>query len=239
MPSNIRIYRNDLLGQADYGWLKTKYHFSFANYYNKERMEFGNLRVINDDIIESGKGFDTHAHKDMEIITYVRKGSITHKDSLGNSGITEAGDVQVMSAGTGILHSEYNLSGEDTLLYQIWIKPNKLSVKPRWEAMTFPKKYITNKLHLLVSGREETNETEDKDFLFIYQDAAIYGGKMKSKTIINHSIKHQAYMLVSQGKVIIAEDNILNAGDGAEIVEIDSINIHAVEDSEIIIIDTV
>ena len=133
----ITIYPYEELGHADHGWLDARHHFSFGRYHNPERMGFGVLRVINDDIIKAGKGFDTHPHKDMEIITYVRKGAITHRDSNGNEGRTEAGDVQVMSAGTGIFHSEYNLEDEDTNIYQIWIEPHKLDVTPDWSAHEF------------------------------------------------------------------------------------------------------
>ena len=121
----ITVYPHEQLGGANYGWLNAKHHFSFSHYYNPERMSFGALRVINDDIIKAGTGFDTHPHQNMEIITYVRKGAITHRDNQGNVGRTEAGDMQVMSAGTGITHSEYNLESQDTQLYQIWIEPNK------------------------------------------------------------------------------------------------------------------
>ena len=113
----------DQLGQANFGWLAAKHHFSFGQYHDSQRMGFGKLRVINDDIIKPHSGFDTHPHRDMEIITYVRQGAISHKDSRGNSGRTEAGDVQVMSAGTGIFHSEHNHEDVDTNLYQIWIEP--------------------------------------------------------------------------------------------------------------------
>ena len=146
----IKTYTFEQLGHANHGWLDARHHFSFANYYNPERMGFGALRVINDDIIKAGAGFDTHPHKDMEIITYVRKGAITHRDSRGNQGRTEAGDVQVMSAGTGIFHSEFNLESEDTNLYQIWIEPNKIGVQPRWDAREFPTEETEGVLTLLV-----------------------------------------------------------------------------------------
>ena len=134
----IKVINIELLGHGDYGWLQTRYHFSFACYYNKQRLGFGKLRVVNDDRIAAGAGFATHAHRDMEIITYVRQGAITHQDSLCNSGRTAAGDVQVMSAGTCIEHSEYNLEDEETVLYQIWIKPKKVGVAPRWQQRQVP-----------------------------------------------------------------------------------------------------
>ena len=121
----INLIPYEQLGGADHGWLKAKHHFSFANYQNPHRIRFGPMRVINDDIVAPKTGFDPHPHDNMEIITYVRKGAITHKDDMGNEGRTEAGDVQVMSAGTGVVHSEYNLENEETNLYQIWMFPNK------------------------------------------------------------------------------------------------------------------
>jgi redox-sensitive bicupin YhaK (pirin superfamily) len=142
----IKIYPYDSLGHADHGWLNARHHFSFASYQNPDRMKFGLLRVINDDIIAANSGFATHPHQNMEIITYVRSGAITHKDSKGNEGRTGAGDIQVMSAGSGIEHSEYNLENEETNLYQIWIIPNKLGVKPRWDAKEFPKDPVKNSL---------------------------------------------------------------------------------------------
>ena len=138
------------LGQAQHGWLEARHHFSFGQYYNPSRMGFGKLRVINDDIIKAGTGFNTHPHENMEIITYVREGAITHKDNHGNEGRTEAGDVQVMSAGTGIYHSEHNREAIDTHLYQIWIEPNKANVTPSWNAHRFPSSSTEGQLTLLV-----------------------------------------------------------------------------------------
>ncbi len=228
----IKIYKLDSLGSGNIAWLKTKYHFSFADYYNQKRMGFGKLRVINDDIIKAGTGFDTHPHRDMEIITYVRKGAITHKDSVGNKGRTEAGDVQVMSAGTGIFHSEYNEESEDTVLYQIWIVPDKKGVKPAWDAAKFPKKCNDN-LQLLVSGRKEDSK---KEALRINQDAAIYGGMISSGKTIKHPIKYQAYILVSEGRIEI-NGHIISQGDGAEVTDAKSIDIKAIEQSEVVVID--
>jgi len=136
------------LGRANHGWLDARHHFSFASYYNPKRMGFGTLRVINDDIIKAGRGFDTHSHRDMEIITFVREGAITHKDSNGNVGRTEAGDVQVMSAGSGVSHSEFNLETKDTNIFQIWIEPNQIGVKPRWDSHEFPDVSTTDELSL-------------------------------------------------------------------------------------------
>ncbi|NDF13442.1 MAG: pirin family protein, partial [Proteobacteria bacterium] len=150
----IRVQKYQDLGRFQNAWLNAHYHFSFSGYHNPERMGHGALRVINDDIVRGGGGFQMHPHRDMEIITYVRKGAISHRDNLGNKGKTEAGNVQVMSAGTGIFHSEHNLENVDTNLYQIWIEPNEEGVKPRWEAREFPKK-VGSGLSLLASGLPE------------------------------------------------------------------------------------
>ncbi|REL35015.1 pirin family protein [Thalassotalea euphylliae] len=224
------------LGKADHGWLKANHHFSFAHYYNPKRMGFGTLRVINDDWVAAGTGFPPHPHKNMEIISFIRSGAITHQDSVGNKGITPAGEVQVMSAGTGIVHSEYNLSKEPLTLYQIWIEPNQHNVKPRWDSKRLSQKVNSDNLPLLVSGFKE-----DKDkALFIHQEARIFGGKLAKGTELEHEITHQAYILASSGSVDII-DGInritLAKGDGAEVTRQQQIVIEAHSDAELIIID--
>lgn len=230
---NIRTYNS--LGHADHGWLDARHHFSFANYFDPNRVQFGALRVVNDDRVAAGRGFGEHPHDNMEIITYVRQGAITHKDSLGNTGRTGAGDVQVMSAGTGVRHAEYNNEDEDTKLYQIWIMPDKKNVPPRWEAQEFPKDAITpgGALSLLVSGRKED---EGKGALFIHQDAAIYGGKLKAGSAIQQTIKHQAYVLASVGNFQVNGVE-LKQGDGAEVTDTKNLSIKSETDAEILIID--
>jgi len=225
----ITHYPYAALGHADHGWLDARHHFSFANYQDPVRQRFGVLRVINDDVIKAGAGFDTHPHQNMEIITYVRAGAITHRDSNGNIGRTEAGDVQVMSAGTGVFHSEFNLESEDTNIFQIWIEPNQLDVKPRWDSYTFPKQPTADALMLLVSGDGEAP-------LSIHQDAFIYAGHLSEGTELTHQIKHQAYVLVSEGSVELA-GRLLNKGDGLEVTELSSINIKALKDSKLLVID--
>lgn len=228
----IKLYPFKTLGTANHGWLNAHYHFSFSSYHNPFRMGFGNLRVINDDEIKAGQGFPPHGHSDMEIITYVRKGSVMHKDSLGNDGITAAGDVQVMSAGTGIRHSEFSHKSEDTLLYQIWIIPNKKGVAPRWETKTFPKNF-TSELTLLVSGRERD---KGKSALFIYADAAIYGGRLKNGVVTELEISDKAYVLASKGNIEI-NGKTMNERDGAEVENEKIIKIKAIDDSELLVID--
>lgn len=229
----ITVYPYETLGHADHGWLNARHHFSFARYWNEKRTEFGTLRVINDDIVAGGKGFGAHPHDNMEIITYVRKGAISHKDSMGNEGRTAAGDVQVMSAGTGVFHSEYNQEPESTSLYQIWIQPNETDVKPRWNAAEFPKAPVTGELPVLVSGQDEH---KGSNALYIHQDAAIYGGNIVKGETVKQTIKHQAYVLASLGSFTI-NGQTLNQGDGAEIINEKNLEITALSDAEILVID--
>src|ERR1700710_1281557 len=148
----IELRPFEQLGGADHGWLKAKHHFSFGSHYDPNNMGHGSLRVWNDDIIAPKTGFPAHPHRDMEIITYVREGAITHQDNLGNKGRTEAGDVQVMSAGTGIRHAEYNLEGDTTRIFQIWIQPDTRGAPPAWGAKPFPKGERAGRFVPLASG---------------------------------------------------------------------------------------
>lgn len=221
------------LGHTNYGWLDARYHFSFGEYHDPARMGFGVLRVINDDIVAPNTGFDTHPHKDMEIITYVRAGAITHKDSKGNEGRTEAGDVQVMSAGTGILHSEKNAEDVATNLYQIWIIPREKGVAPRWDSRSFPKTPVNDRLPLLVSGDPADQQHEA---LYIHADAKIYGGRLRKGTSITQPLKALGYLLVSEGEIML-NDHKLTKGDGARVSNLDHITLQAQSDAEIVLID--
>jgi redox-sensitive bicupin YhaK (pirin superfamily) len=178
---DIRPFRS--LGHADHGWLNARHHFSFANYYEPARMGWGAIRVWNDDEIAAQSGFPPHPHNDMEIITYVRQGAITHQDSMGNKGRTEAGDVQVMSAGTGIRHSEYNLEGDTTKIFQIWIIPNKRGEGPAWGAKPFPKGDRSGKFVALASGF-----SADNDALPIRADARVLGATLKAGETTEYAI---------------------------------------------------
>ena len=162
------------LGHADHGWLNARHHFSFANYHDPKRMGWGQIRVWNDDQIAAQSGFPPHPHRDMEIVTYVRTGAITHQDSMGNKGRTGAGDVQVMSAGTGVVHAEYNLEDEQTTLFQIWIETDNRSAPPSWGAMPFPKESRNGAFQLLASGNP------DDGALTINADAKILGATVKA-----------------------------------------------------------
>ena len=223
----------DGLGGADHGWLKAKHHFSFASYHDPKRMGWGPIRVWNDDQIAPNTGFPPHPHADMEIITYVRKGAITHQDSLGNKGRTEAGDVQVMSAGSGIRHAEYNLEPDTTTLFQIWIEPNRRGGAPSWGAKPFPKGDRSGKFVTLASGFEE-----DADALPIRTDARVLGATLKAGETIEYSIGDQrhGYLVPAVGSVEINGQPIGHR-DGAAITGEPVIKITALEDSEVVLVD--
>lgn len=225
----IKRYAFSDLGGANYGWLNAKHHFSFANYYDPQKLSHGELMVVNDDRIAPQTGFDTHPHHDMEIITYVRSGAISHQDDRGNKGRTPAGSIQVMSAGTGIFHSEYNFEDEETSLYQIWIKPAHIGVAPRWETAEFPKTPVLNKLQLVVSG-------DGIAPLQMQQNARIFVGHLNKYTKIEHPIQGKAYLLISEGDVIV-KDLTAHKGDGVAISDEVSVNITAMSDAEVLVIE--
>lgn len=225
---DIRRYSD--LGTMQIDWLNAHYHFSFANYHDRNRMGLGPLRVINDDIVKAGGGFAPHPHHDMEIITFVRTGAITHEDSLGNRGKTKAGDIQVMSAGSGITHGEWNEENEDTTLYQIWLFPRTRGAQPRWETRQFPQ---SGGMQLLASGLERD---ADAGALWIDQDARLFGGNLKEGETWEHGLAGSAYLLVSKGEVAI-KDSILKAGDGVAITKELSLHLKALADSELVLID--
>lgn len=230
---SIKIIPYETLGRNQFGWLDARHHFSFGRYVDRSRMGFGSLRVINDDIIAARSGFDTHPHDNMEIITYVRSGAITHRDSAGNEGKTAAGDVQVMSAGSGIQHSEQNEEDEITTLYQIWIEPRERDVAPRWDAREFPKKAANDSLSLLVSGDKAD---EENGALFIHADAKIYGGRIKAGETLEHTLRGPGYVLLSEGMLSL-NDTDMRRGDGAEITDISALTLNAQDDSEVLIIE--
>jgi redox-sensitive bicupin YhaK (pirin superfamily) len=229
----LKYFPYSELGHADHGWLDARHHFSFGGYHNPYRMGFGALRVINDDVIAAGRGFAQHPHDNMEIITYVRSGAISHQDSEGNTGRTGAGDVQVMSAGTGIRHSEHNHEQEKTTLFQIWILPREQGVKPRWDAKAFPKTPVTERLNLLVSGFAED---ENSGALTIHQDARIFGGRIAAGTTLTHPLRQQAYLLVSEGSALL-NGHPITKGDGVEITAETSLTLQAQTEAEVLVIE--
>ncbi|MDT0576954.1 pirin family protein [Croceicoccus sp. F390] len=236
MTSTTELARTELrpfdsLGGANHGWLDAHHHFSFAGYHDPARMNWGPLRVWNDDLIAPRTGFPPHSHSDMEIITYVRTGAITHKDSMGNEGRTEAGDVQVMSAGTGVQHSEYNMEDEETRIFQIWIMPRERGGAPGWGAKPFPKGDRSGKLQVLASGYE------DDDALPIRADARVHGATLKAGESITHQVaeNNRAYLVPARGQITV-NGTTVNARDGIAIKE-GVVEITATEDSEFVLVD--
>lgn len=229
----IEVRPFDNLGRFSNDWLRARYHFSFSEYYDPSRMGWGPLRVWNDDTIRAGTGFPRHGHRDMEIITYVRKGVVTHRDHLGNEGRTPAGDVQVMSAGRGILHEEYNLEPEDTTLFQIWIQPAEVNVEPRWEQRVFPKEGRSGLLVPLASGRQG-----DEGALTIHQDAAILGATLKAGETVEHHLAsgRRAYLVAATGALKVNGVEV-GARDGVAIRDLDKVSLEAVADSELLLAD--
>ena len=222
------------LGRFRNDWLNARYHFSFSDWYDPVRMGWGDLRVWNDDEIAPKAGFGAHGHADMEIITYVRKGAITHQDSLGNKGRTEAGDVQVMSAGSGIRHAEQNVEDETTTLFQIWIQPTSRGGAPSWGAKTFPKGDRAGRFVTLASGG-----TEDGDALPIRADARVLGATLKAGDTTSYDLApgRHAYLATAAGEVEVNGVK-LEARDGAAIVDEPVLRVRALADSEVVLVDT-
>ena len=227
----LRPYQQ--LGGAQYGWLETRHHFSFANYYDPRRMGWGQLRVWNDDIIAPHSGFPAHPHRDMEIITYVRKGAITHEDSLGNRGRTAAGDVQVMSAGTGIVHSEMNEEDETTQIFQIWIMPNQQGLPPIWGTKPFPKAERSGAFVTLASGF-----SGDTDALPIRADARLAAVTLMAGQSAEYAIAagRKLYLVPASGRIDV-NGVLASAGDGLAICNERLLQVRAQEDSEIVLVD--
>jgi quercetin 2,3-dioxygenase len=225
----------DQLGGADHGWLRARHHFSFADYSDPDRMDWGRLRVWNDDEIQPKTGFPPHPHANMEIITYVREGAITHKDSLGNEGRTEAGDVQVMSAGTGVRHAEYNLESVPAKIFQIWILPSETGGKPSWGTKPFPRADRSGQFVALASGR-----SGDEGALPIRADARVLGATLKAGDHADYRLgaKRHAYLVPAKGAVEVNGIRI-EARDGAAISDTDVLNVRAIEDSEVVLVDAV
>ena len=221
------------LGKADHGWLRANHHFSFASYYDPARMQCGDIRVWNDDEIAGQTGFPPHAHDNMEIITYVREGAITHRDSMGNVGRTEAGDVQVMSAGTGVTHSEFNLEDGLCRLFQIWILPRERSIAPAWDQRQFPKLDRSGTFTVLASGYGE------RDALVINANARLLGATAAAGETLTCKLEvgHYAYLVSAKGRLRVngiegdARDGFAIAGDG-------TLTIEAIDDVELVMVDS-
>ncbi len=220
-------------GHADHGWLNSYHSFSFADYYDPAHMGFSVLRVINEDRVQAGEGFPTHAHRDMEIVSYVLEGALQHKDSLGNGSVIRPGDVQRMSAGTGVRHSEYNSSTQEPVHFlQIWILPCANGMAPGYEQKNFPSAELDGRLRLLASpdGRETS--------VTIHQDAYLYAAKLQANASISHALAPQrrAYVQVARGQLTL-NGATLNAGDGARIENETKLKLVAKNSVEVLLFD--
>jgi redox-sensitive bicupin YhaK (pirin superfamily) len=229
----IQLRPFDSLGAFRNEWLNARHHFSFANYHDPDRMAFGRLRVWNDDEIAPGTGFDPHPHRDMEIVTYIREGAITHRDNLGNEGRTEAGDVQVMHAGTGITHAEYNLEKIPTRLFQIWILPDRRGVVPGWGTRTFPRG--DNGLSVLASGRPADADT---GALKLNADAAVLAGTLAEGQTTELALApgRAAYLVPVNGTVTV-NGVTARARDGVAISDERSVTITATAATELVVVE--
>ena len=222
------------LGAANHGWLDAHHHFAFADYRDASRTHWGHLRVWNDDVIAPHTGFAPHPHRDMEIITYIRTGAISHRDSLGNEGRTGAGDVQVMSAGSGIEHAEYNHEDVETRLFQIWIIPDSRGGKPGWGTRPFPRDDRAGRFVVLASGM-----AGDGEALPIRANARVLGASLRAGETITYATTadRHAYLVPAAGRVRSGEVEV-NARDGAAITGLEAIVVTALADSELVLVDS-
>ena len=222
------------LGHADHGWLDARHHFSFAGYHDPARLGWGAIRVWNDDTIAAQSGFPPHSHADMEIVTFVRSGAITHKDSLGNTGRTGAGDVQVMSAGTGITHAEYNLEAEPTTLFQIWIMPDRADEQPSWGQREFPKADRSGAWVTLAAGDAPNDET----VLSIHADARVLAAKLSAGEALEYTpdpARH-LYLVAPTGRITV-NGQPAAPRDGIAVTGETRLEIRAEDDAEIVLVD--
>ena len=228
------IHRADSRGYFDYGWLKTYHTFSFSSYYDPERVNFGMLRVLNDDTIEGGQGFGTHPHNDMEIVTIPLEGALAHKDSTGSEGVIYPDEIQVMSAGTGIRHSEFNhLTDGTTKILQLWVFPDKKGHKPRYHQRFFNSEERKNKLQFIVTPeKKDDNLWLNQDSYFALTDL----GKDKSINYNIHTKENGVYLFIIEGKISIGDDT-LSKRDGIGIWETDNIKVTANENSKLLLIE--
>ena len=232
--ANTVLHTADTRGHAKHGWLDAHHTFSFANYHDPARTHFGVLRVLNDDIIDPGMGFGMHPHDNMEIITIPIEGELEHKDSMGNTGVIKKNDVQVMSAGTGVYHSEYNKSKEHKInLLQIWLFPNKENITPRYGQLTFKPEERVNKWQQIISPDQKG------DGMWIQQDAWFNLGKFEKNFAIDYSIQKKGngvYVFVIEGSVFV-NGQLLNKRDGMGMWDVDKIQLKAEAESEVLVMD--
>ena len=232
--TNTILHKANTRGNANHGWLNSRHTFSFANYYNPERMHFGALRVLNDDTVEAGMGFGTHPHDNMEIISIPLVGDLEHKDSMGNVSVIKHGDIQVMSAGTGIFHSEYNKNKDQPVKFlQIWVFPNKKNVTPRYDQIMLNLDDRHNKLQQILSPNP------DDDGVWIHQNAWFHLGKFDQGFNAGYSIKSKGngvYAFILSGEVTI-NNQPLNSRDGLGIWDVEQLSIHADTDADILLME--
>lgn len=232
--TNIVYHTSASRGVADHGWLKSRHTFSFSNYYNPDRMHFGVLRVLNDDIVAGGMGFGKHPHNNMEIISIPLEGDLMHEDSMGNKTVIKNGDIQVMSAGTGIVHSEFNYNKDQQVKFlQIWVMPNMRDVEPRYDQITLSLEDRHNKLQQIVSPNP------DDAGVWIHQDAWFFIGKLDAGLNIKHTLKKKengVYAFLLSGDISISSQ-LLHARDGLGIWDVESLDIHAESDAEILLME--
>lgn len=230
----IDIRPRETLAHRNHGWLDTRFHFSFADYHDPERMGWGALRVWNDDTIAPRSGFPPHPHRDMEIVTFVHSGAISHQDSLGNRGRTVAGDVQVMSAGTGITHAEYNLEDEQTTLFQLWIIPDRSGEQPSWGTREFPRDSRAGDWVVLASG-----DPDRDDALPIRADAKVLAANLTAGQSVRRELdpsRHQ-YLVAVAGRLRINGREV-TARDGVAITGESALEVEAIEDTEVVLVDS-
>jgi quercetin 2,3-dioxygenase len=229
----IRLRRANERGHANHGWLDSYHTFSFSSYHDPEHVQFRALRVMNEDRVAPGQGFGTHPHRDMEIVTYVLEGALEHKDSMGNGEVLRPGELQRMSAGTGITHSEFNPSAKLPVhLYQIWLLPERKGITPSYEQKQFPEQERHNRLRL-VASRDAADGS-----LLIHQDARIYLAQLDAQARVTHDLQsnRHAWLQVLRGSVGLGEHS-LSAGDGAAISDADQLTVQATTDAEIMLFD--
>ena len=229
----LEVRRSGERGYADHGWLKSFHTFSFADYYDPKQVEFGSLRVINEDRVQAGAGFGTHSHRDMEIISYVLSGSLAHKDSMGNGSTIRPGDVQRMSAGRGVQHSEFNASKTEAVHFlQIWIQPNERGITPSYEERHFPTEERRGRLRLIASPDRAEGS------LLIHQDARVYAGLFDGTEGATLEVKpgRRLYLHVARGE-IGANGTVLGAGDALKLTETSSLQLGTAAKAEVLVFD--
>lgn len=228
-----KIYLSEDRGKANHGWLEARHTFSFANYYNPEKTNFGMLRVFNDDLISGESGFGKHPHDNMEIISYIVKGELSHEDSMGNKGVIKEDEIQVMSAGTGVFHSEYNSSRDQTNLLQIWIFPNKNNVTPRYDQKSLKDFIKPNTLTNIISPKG------DESSLWIHQDAWMYVGDYQNPQEVNYQLKnpdHGVFVFLIDGQLSI-DENTINRRDSIGVWATPHVEIQIKEKSKFLLIE--